>query len=268
MKIKLICSDIDGTLLNKDRKLSERTIAAIKNLSDIPFILISSRMPKAMVHLQETLEITHLPLIAFNGGLIIGGGKVIDTTEIDTHVMLAIATFCRQTGLHISLYHNDEWYVPDMDYWASREAHNTRVHPETRDTFTALQLWKKHQKGAHKIMVMGNAEEIDQLENYIAAHLDDVVIGYRSKPEYLEITHRSISKKTALITLLKHYYPHISLNEVMAFGDNYNDVDMIKSVGVGVAVANAKPEVKAVATAVTASNRADGVAIFLEDYFK
>ena len=58
MQIKLICSDIDGTLLNKDRELSKRTISAVKNISPTPFILISSRMPQAMSHLQEELMIS------------------------------------------------------------------------------------------------------------------------------------------------------------------------------------------------------------------
>ena len=84
MKTKLICSDIDGTLLNKERELSERTITAIKSNSHFPFILISSRMPKAMVHLQEELSISHLPLIAYNGGLILDNNKVLHSTEIDT----------------------------------------------------------------------------------------------------------------------------------------------------------------------------------------
>ena len=82
MQTKLICSDIDGTLLNKDRELSEKSIEVIKDLSPIPFILISSRMPQAMQHLQQELDITHLPLICYNGGLIIDGDDVIHSTEI------------------------------------------------------------------------------------------------------------------------------------------------------------------------------------------
>jgi len=93
------------------------------------------------------------------------------------------------------------------------------------------------------------------------------IVGYRSKPTYLEISHASISKKTAIEFLLKAKYPNLSVEDVLAFGDNYNDVEMLKSVGLGVAVQNAREEVLAVANQITAGNKEDGVAIFLENYF-
>jgi len=71
MKYKIVFSDIDGTLLNKERQLSTSTISEIKKLKNkIPFILISARMPAAMRHLQKELEIEELPIISYNGGLL------------------------------------------------------------------------------------------------------------------------------------------------------------------------------------------------------
>ncbi len=266
MPIKLICSDIDGTLLNKDRELSAKTIAQIKWLAPTPFILISSRMPKAMLHLQKELNIEYLPIIAYNGGLILANNKIISTTEISTTTTKSIAAFCSGSGLnlHLSLYHNDEWYVPDLDYWAKREANNTKVNPTIQHINTTLKSWKSENKGAHKIMVMGDAKEIDTLVNYIAENFKNEIIGYRSKDTYLEIAHKSISKKTAIKTLLNHQYPELTIKNVLAFGDNYNDLEMLESVGIGVAVANSKPEVLAIADAITDTNKEDGVANYLE----
>lgn len=264
MQIKLICSDIDGTLLNKDRELSQKTIAQIKRLAPTPFILISSRMPKAMLHLQKELDIEHLPLIAYNGGLILANNKVLSSTEISNTTINFITGFCAELSLHLSLYHKDEWFVPELDYWAKREANNTKVTPVIQPIQTTLKNWEKDHKGAHKIMVMGNVKEIDALVNYIAENFKNDIIGYRSKDTYLEIAHKSISKRTAIETLIEHQYSKIDFDNVLAFGDNYNDLEMIASVGIGVAVANSKPEVLAIADAVTDSNKEDGVANYLE----
>ncbi len=265
--ISLICSDIDGTLLNKERQLSEKTISQIKKNNDKPFILISSRMPAALKHLQEELDITNLPIIAYNGGLIINQGKIISTTEIEHTITSNLVDFCSEKKLHISLYHNDEWYVDEYDYWADREANNTKVKPTVQAYATSIDLWEKENKGAHKLMVMGDADKIDELVKLITEKFDDQIIGYRSKDTYLEIAHKSISKKTAIKELIENVYPQFSFEQVMAFGDNYNDIEMLKAVGIGVAVANARPEVLEISNATTDKNIEDGVANFIESYF-
>lgn len=264
MKTKLICSDIDGTLLNKNRELSSKTIEVIKEMRPMPFILISSRMPQAMEHLQEELDIRHLPLICYNGGLIIDGEEVVHSTEINIEVTKGLLEFCSGTELHSSLYHGREWYVPEMDFWASRECSNTKVIPVVQSIKKTLELWENEGKGAHKIMCMGEPSELDALVDFIQNNFHDQIVGYRSKPTYLEISPKSISKKTSLETLLQIQYPELELQHVMAFGDNYNDIDMLKAVGVGVAVENAINEVKDVADFTTNCNIDDGVARYLE----
>lgn len=263
MDTHLICSDIDGTLLNKERELSEKTKNVVKELSHIPFILISSRMPQAMEHLQEELDITSLPMICYNGGLILQQGRVLHSTEIGIEIADSLVNFCKDGSIHTSLYHSKEWYVPEMDYWARRESNNTKVVPVVQELQTTLENWSKEGKGAHKIMCMGPAEEIDLLADYIEEYHRDQIIGYRSKPTYLEISPKVISKKTALKTLLQLHFPELSLKDVMAFGDNYNDIDMLQAVGIGVAVENAITEALEVADYITSTNKKDGVAEFL-----
>ena len=233
-------------------------------MSPTPLILISSRMPQAMEHLQLELDISHLPLIAYNGGLILEQGAVLESTEINLSLVEDITAFCSKRQIHASLYHKYQWYVAEMDYWAKRESNNTKVTPEVQPLEQTIAQWRGSGNGAHKIMCMGDPYEIDQLASFIQKKYHDQVIGYRSKPTYLEISPARVSKKTALETLMKFQYQGLSLSNVMAFGDNFNDIDMLGAVGLGVAVKNANSEVLAVADRVTARNTDDGVAVFLE----
>jgi hydroxymethylpyrimidine pyrophosphatase-like HAD family hydrolase len=89
---------------------------------------------------------------------------------------------------------------------------------------------------------------------------------YRSKDTYIEISHKNISKKTAIEVLLKDHYTNISMDKVIAFGDNYNDIEMLKAVGLGVAVANANYEVLQIADVVTDTNKNDGVAKAIKEF--
>lgn len=89
MSYKLLCTDIDGTLLNKDRVLSPETINQITRIKDnCAIVLASSRMPDAMRHLQKDLDITNSPLIAYNGGLVLDKNTVLSSTEIPMDAML------------------------------------------------------------------------------------------------------------------------------------------------------------------------------------
>lgn len=265
MSVRIVFSDIDGTLLNDERILSKKTIEVFKKLkTNIPIVLISARMPKAMRHLQEMGNLSDQPIIAYNGGLVLVNNEIIHSTEIPNSITTAITEF--DSAIHFSLYHNDDWYVPKKDYWTKREINNTKVEAEILANNKVIDLWNKKQIGAHKIMCMGNIDDIDRLSIFLEDNYNELLHIYRSKSTYIEVTPKSISKKTAITYLLDKLYTNISLNEVAAFGDNYNDIEMIEAVGYGVAVANAKDEVKQIAKYQTTSGNKDGVAKFLENY--
>lgn len=266
---KIIFSDIDGTLLNAERELSDFTIQTINKLSEsnIPFILISSRMPAAMRHLQKKMDIEHLPIISYNGGLILVDGNTVSSTEIPLQILESLYNYNLELDVHLSLFHKDEWYVPRDDFWTRREINNTKVEPEFRENSEVIRKWKNEEKGAHKIMAMGEEEKIDKIFHFLSQNFPEELHLYRSKPTYIEIAPRSISKLTAVEHLLENHF-RIPLSQSMAFGDNYNDIEMLKGVGMGVAVGNAKPEVLEIAHMVTSSGKEDGVAKSISEILK
>ena len=267
MSYKIIFSDIDGTLLNKDRELSPLTKTVFRQLAkEVPVVLISSRMPEAMRHLQHELEIPHQPLICYNGGLIIVDNERISSTEIPLPLIEELQQFNTSFKCHISLYHDDEWYVPEMDYWAAREENNTKVTPEVLSPREVVAKWKKEKKGAHKIMCMGEEKHIDQISEFLSEKFEKQLHLYRSKPTYLEIANREVSKLTGINILLNDHF-NLSLEDAIAFGDNFNDYEMLKAVGMGIAVENAKPEILDIAKEITYHGKEDGVAKSLQKLF-
>jgi len=268
MDLKIAFTDIDGTLLNKEREVSEMLKEQVARITEkgIPFILISSRMPSAMTHLQKDLAIEGLPLICYNGGLVIVDGEVVDDISIDTSILKKIEELNPDGNFHISLYHNDDWFVPSMDFWAKREESNTKVTPIVKSTKEVVELWETQGVGAHKVMCMGDKAYIDEVEASLSKMFPDDLHLYRSKDTYLEIANKKISKLTGIEELLACSYPKLTLEHCIAFGDNYNDMEMLKAVKCGVAVGNAKPEVLKIADIVADINKEDGVAKTISEY--
>jgi len=260
--LRIAFSDIDGTLLNKNREVSGALKKEVARITDmgIPFILISSRMPAAMTHLQDDLNITGLPLIAYNGGWVLVDGQAIHSEEIPLRIVRTVDEFRRGTSLSVQLFHGHEWYVESMDFYAKREQNNTKVTPAVRKMKETTKDWDTRNISAHKVMVMGEPKELDALVGQLEQRFGADLHLYRSKDTYLEIASKRISKLTGIEMLLAHSYPALRLAGCIAFGDNFNDVEMLEAVGRGIAVANAKPEVLAVADRVVATNKEDGVA--------
>jgi Cof subfamily protein (haloacid dehalogenase superfamily) len=272
MSYKVICTDIDGTLLDHRRELSELTIKTFKDLPPkTEVILASSRMPSAMTHLQQQLGRLNSPLICYNGGYVIHYKDrnpvpdVLYSTVIPVQVCEGIIALTRNTSIHSSLYFQDTWYAPQIDYWSEREARITKVAPVIAPHSEVIASWKEREIGAHKVMCMGEENEINALEHKLNEMFSGDIHIYRSRPTYLELAPRIISKGSALRLLLEKRLA-AELTDVMAFGDNYNDIELLKLAGKGIAVSNARKEVIEIADEVTLDSKADGVAVAIQKY--
>lgn len=270
MDCKIIFSDVDGTLLDGNRTISELTIYEVGRIKNqIPFVLVSSRMPRQMEYLREMLQVLDTPMIAYNGALVLDNEKVLHSTEIDVHQIEKIVVLNEQEfqgKIHISLYHNDLWYVPEYDFWAQREENNTRTRPQVLAPCEVISDWKAKNIGAHKIMLMGDVVLIEQMYALLQQKMADDLHIYRAKDTYIELADKKVSKLTGIKVLLEQKYG-FSLAESMAFGDNYNDLEMIQGVKYGIAVGNAREEVKKVAYGVTFHHKEDGLAKYLASFF-
>jgi Cof subfamily protein (haloacid dehalogenase superfamily) len=269
----LICTDIDGTLLNADRYLSDATVNAFANLpadkagANFPIVLASSRMPSAMHYLQEGLGIKNAPLIAYNGGLILGkNGVCIESNTMPLQVLEKLISHHTKHSYNLSIYADDDWYTDQEDFWSLREINNTRVTPTYQPALDSLETLSTTQRAPHKLMCMGKATEIDSIVAHLSDSHNDAVHLYRSKDTYLEITPKYIDKAKALRILLNHEFD-FGMNKVIAFGDNHNDEELIKHAGLGVAVANATDQLKALANYVSSfTNKEDAVAKAIEKF--
>ncbi len=260
MTYKLLCSDLDGTLLSTKSDVSDYTVSAIKRIKDnLRVILVSARMPSGMYYLQERLGIKNQPIICYNGALILSDGKEVFSTTISYDILLEVYKLSAPLHIDLGIYELDNWFVPKTSHRVEKEINNTKTRPQIQETLVSLHTIKN--KGAHKVMLMCSKESADQIMPLLEKQLGNQLHLYRSNDTLIELAPRSVSKLSAIKQLMR---PSDSLQDIIAFGDNYNDIEMLKAVGSGVAVANARDEVKKIANHITLSNTDNGVADFIQ----
>ncbi|TAI46605.1 HAD family hydrolase [Flagellimonas allohymeniacidonis] len=262
-QFKIVCSDLDGTLLSTKNDVSDFTVSIIQQIKDkVMIILVSARMPKSIQYLQQRMGIENHPTICYNGALIQHEGKTLYSETISGETLKGIAEISKSMGIKLGLYSDDDWFVSETSERVQKEIFNTKTYPIFENTEVTLSRWTSKKKGAHKIMLMGQEEVLDRVFSELETKFANQVHSYRSSDTIIEMSPKKASKLSAITSLLA---PNETLDDILAFGDNYNDIEMIQKVGFGVAVGNARNEVKAVADAVTYANTEDGVAKFLHD---
>ena len=257
MDYKVVFSDIDGTLLNTEHHVLPRTADAIRQITarGIPFAVVSARMPAAIAPIVDEIG-APAAVISYNGGLVItpDGEKLTRA-----HTEAVLAQIARDyPAVSLSYYAGDIWYVRDRaDPDVQREERITTVTSVEAD-FAALIAAGTM---PNKLFAMGVPELIARMEKELSPAFPELTV-IRSAPHLLEINERTVSKATGIAVLLDHY--GIDRSEALAFGDNYNDIAMLRYVGHSVAMGNAPDEIKALAASVTEGNDADGIYHFLK----
>jgi Cof subfamily protein (haloacid dehalogenase superfamily) len=268
MGYKAVFLDMDGTLLHSDHSVSESTIRTIRTLTDkgIWVILVSARPLNAVLPAFHEIGLPEsYPIITLNGSYIVEKEQPIFQATIDLPTVVAVAEQVRPFKATIAYYLQREWYSEVNDTWTEHEQKIMDVTIKVGPLAELVKEWAARNIAPNKMMVMGEPPAIAEIQKHLRSLYDGRLNIYPSKPTYLEVMDSKGSKSNAVRFISQRL--KLDRSEIIAMGDNYNDIEMIKYAGMGVAMGNAPDEIKADADYVTDTNNNDGVRKALEKFF-
>ena len=259
--IKIILSDIDGTFLKDDKTPAVLHAKAIKAVIDkgLKFVFVSARMPEAIYPITDALGMAHTPVISYGGGFVLTEDEEIifdkKISADDAKNILAAMNRGWQ-DITINYYTGRKWYVEAIDWRAQREVDITSAQVDVASFDKLL----NENFLPNKILVMCEPPTCEEMERELSKKFPTLNV-VRSAPYLLEVMDKSVSKATGIEVLLKHY--GFTVDDAIAFGDNYNDIEMLSYIPQSVAMANAPDAVKKIAAFVTDSNEVGGIYTYL-----
>jgi Cof subfamily protein (haloacid dehalogenase superfamily) len=260
MTIKLVVSDVDGTMVTKEKVLSPATIAAAHRLhaAGVHLALVSSRPPRGMAFLTMDLGLTG-PMGGFNGGTILApDGAILEERLVPEAAVRTSLDMFRKRGIDAWLFAGNEWLIKDYagDY-VSKEHRTVRFDPTVVDDFEPFMA-----RCGKVVGVSGKFDELADCEQALQGSLGSTAHAHRSQRYYLDVTNPAADKGTALRAFASWY--GVDVADVCAIGDERNDVPMFRVAGHSVAMGNAPPAVAAEAKYSTGSNEQDGWAAAID----
>ncbi|NLU31211.1 MAG: HAD family hydrolase [Clostridiaceae bacterium] len=252
--MKVIVTDLDGTLLRQDKNISDRTLKAMNEVVNRGFrIIVATARPKRAVRGIIPSKFLDYYLICYNGAEIYHGEQLIHSNYLKADAVKDTVRWFMENypGIRISIEIMDRLYanfdVRLMTGWL----------PE----YTYVDFNDFDFKPTAKILV--DLCGIDDLSRIYGILPDDFKMVVTDSGTLGQIAHKDVSKMNAIRALSEIL--GFKCTDVIAFGDDYNDLDMIRECGMGIAMGNAPEEVKKAAKRVTDTNDNDGVAMELEN---
>lgn len=266
MKYKLLVLDLDGTLTNTRKEVTEHTRTTLIKAQEqgLKIVLASGRPTYGISPLANLLQLDKYEgyVLSYNGGEIIDWktGELLYKNLLDPEVLPYLYQCANDNHFAIVTY--DGEYVlteyPDDEY-VLKEALLNVMKIKKVDNFL-----KAVQHPIAKCLIVGEPTRLAVLEKEMYNHLHDRMGVFRSEPYFLELVPKGIDKAQSLAVLLKEI--GMTKDEMIAVGDGFNDLSMIKYAGLGVAMSNAQEVVKENADFITLSNEEDGVAHVVEKF--
>jgi Cof subfamily protein (haloacid dehalogenase superfamily) len=260
--IRLLLSDVDGTLVTSEKVLTERSIEAVHRLHDVGvlFAVTSGRPPRGMAMLVEPLAL-RTPVAAFNGGLLVEPDMaVIEERAIPGELVAPTLELLESCALSVWVYRGSDWYVRDLHGpHVERERHTVQFAPTFVESFEGLD--------GDVVKIVGVSDDFNAVDRASAAAHDrfgERVSAARSQPYYVDVTHPLANKGSVVRWLAARY--DIPIEAIATIGDMPNDVLMFAHSGLSIAMGNADREVQRAARRVTLANDEDGFAAAVERF--
>lgn len=276
MDIKLLVLDVDGTLLNSNREMSERTIKILKKVQQngVRIALATGRPTYGVLPFAKAIDLDFNDgfIISYNGAKVLEAstGKVIFERTIDPKMIPYLEKQAGRGECVLAFYENDEVVSTDTaNPHIVDEAHMNNMTLRQVDSISeATEHLSDNPKTWPTEVIMVNDDEqvLIGMEEYLQRHLNGVMDTIHSNPYYLEVVGYQVGKSYAMSALVQKL--GISMKEVMAFGDGRADINMLQMAGTGIAMGNAPEEVKRCADYTTLSNDEDGAALAIERAFE
>lgn len=260
MSIKLVAIDIDGTLLNPQREITPGVEAALKKARAAGvYIVLASGRP--LVGVQNQLETLGLLTeedyaITYNGALVVNNhtGAVVSEYGLTRDQFLEIDTLARKLNVHLHTEDKEAIYTSNRDISPYTVHESFLVDMQIR---FRMPDEIANQVVPTKMMMIDEPEILTEAIQKIPADFYDRYTLVQSTPFFLEVLNKEVSKGLALEKLTEHL--GLQQSEVMAIGDQENDLAMIQYAGTGIAMGNGTASAKDLADFVVASNAEDGV---------
>jgi Cof subfamily protein (haloacid dehalogenase superfamily) len=262
--IKLVISDVDGTLLTSKKELTDEAKRAIAHLREkrIDFTVTSGRPPRGMLRLLKELDLK-APVAAFNGGMFFDPSqlpeiKVISEKLLPEDVSRKVIETLEKDGHDVWIYRKQDWYIRKLDApHVDKEKNTVAFSPTVVKNFDGL-----YDEIVKIVGVSDETEKLDQIGKKLAKDFEGKASAALSQPYYLDVTHPQANKGEVVRFLSERL--SISRDQIATLGDMPNDISMFKVSGLSVAMGNADAYVQSSATEVTDSYDDDGFAHAIE----
>jgi len=259
---KLIAIDLDGTLLTDELTITPRTIQAIQKAVELGTVvtIATGRMYPSAKQFAQQLGI-QVPVITYQGAIIknIADDEVLYERLIPADIAQKLVDIAEEKNLHLQVYQDDILYGAEENDKLIAYAEKSKVPYQIEPDFSKLAP-----QGFTKALFIEEPEIIEALQDELCTLFGERAHVAKSFVNYLEVTHPEANKGSALLHLASKL--GIDRTETIGIGDNHNDIELIETAGLGVAMGNAVQALKDIADYTSLSNNEEGVCHTIEKF--